>query len=1186
MNSRPHPSAIPPGQSRARRTDSLGWENASNASVGSSSADFQQRRDFSPSAMPPPLATRPFPGPVVPENGPGLRYPPRKSSLSQLSPVQATSPPTQPVSVPGDNSPGPGYRQLPPSSAAVSETETSGSKPLPFIRPADIYKRVEEERQKERASTDSERPSIHSLNRVTSGDATTSELRSRSSSESSSRPAVRKPSFDRGNEGSPFTSARSPLEPVQERKSVYEPDETSRSGQAAPAAVIPQTTAKTSEPEAAAPASDHMGLSSSRPLLPQINPSSAFGDDVLSMTGTGKHTEPVQDSSLGASQPRQSAADTSKDSESSDGLQHQPSLGFRSVVNQAFDRRDDSSVPPTPLSNQDQSLSRGGSAVSRSNTDSTAGISPIISRTSSAANAARNQTAEARVSSTPAIAEEPDNSSLNESRRPSSGTLHGTQQVHRKPSPSHSRQEFSDAAKGFVPGYRRSLDPPSSENSPARTPNVEKNKQLVQSETGELSTRMSDDELSDRLELAKSNNSQSEFRFDVAGRSLPENVQGSDSAPRSPISRAESPSKGRVRDLAGRFNNIRSSSNRSSMDSLKSREPSQIENSNPAVSSVDSTATAHPQEQSRQDEQLESRAQAARPRLPGGWVSEAPSDISATGADDVKEAETVNARADAPISSYSTSTTSKPTDRNQPAIDTSEAPDLTPVTNRAPAGSDLLSNTIHPIAGVTAAGSAIAASIAQATGATAESEQSNKRTNSVQQTPEQHGVGDIYVRPLAPDRTASSAVTSPAPTPLPKDTPPSAASKPRSEYFASAGLGAEQVPSPVNARPLPRTTTDDSLHDSENERLRSEIERQLTPEIFIEDHNVGGSSFQDKPTISHRSPAPVESAPLPQNHETYSPEKQSGVPMASSLEVPPPHLSHRFSWESDDAVDAPSELPATLAEETDDQVAPAESAAAGPHTSQGDGMERSLPEMTGSAIHEQGIDERVTESPVSPDQPEFGTGLDGLQRAFTDSAPTDNPGNTAQMRQQAPGGAFESTQPNPTNQTRIPPFREILAMKEASGRIVSYNQTREQFAGLDSGLSEWVTSIMAAHPEYASLTSPEARTAPSASVTSTTRHKATPSLLKLGKLPTSGHAQQPSVSSNLGDEEESAPMTSPTKPAQGSTGRVTSQQMQAKGKDLLKNAGVLGGKATIGAKGLFAKGRNRLQNRGSDKVDS
>lgn len=50
-------------------------------------------------------------------------------------------------------------------------------------------------------------------------------------------------------------------------------------------------------------------------------------------------------------------------------------------------------------------------------------------------------------------------------------------------------------------------------------------------------------------------------------------------------------------------------------------------------------------------------------------------------------------------------------------------------------------------------------------------------------------------------------------------------------------------------------------------------------------------------------------------------------------------------------------------------------------------------------------------------------------------------------------------------------------------------------------------------------------------------------------------------------------------------GRLTSHQVQTRGKDLLHTAGVLGGKANVAAKGLFSKGKSRFRTSGADKGD-
>ncbi|KAL4906763.1 hypothetical protein BDW74DRAFT_127175 [Aspergillus multicolor] len=97
-------------------------------------------------------------------------------------------------------------------------------------------------------------------------------------------------------------------------------------------------------------------------------------------------------------------------------LQHNPSLGFRSAVNQAFD------VPETPSTIAD--------SVARSNSDSTTGISPIIPR--------RGTTDD----KTPTIHEEPNENT----KTPTEGNI------------------------VFKPGHRRDLSIPSPDNSPSRRP--------------------------------------------------------------------------------------------------------------------------------------------------------------------------------------------------------------------------------------------------------------------------------------------------------------------------------------------------------------------------------------------------------------------------------------------------------------------------------------------------------------------------------------------------------------------------------------------------------------------------------------------------------------------------------------------------------------------------------------------
>ncbi|KAL2008965.1 hypothetical protein VTN00DRAFT_7159 [Thermoascus crustaceus] len=158
--------------------------------------------------------------------------------------------------------------------------------------------------------------------------------------------------------------------------------------------------------------------------LPEIKRVSAFGTDFAFQTSPdGQNTPTVESQSQG--EP---------------SLHHNPSLGFRSVVHQAFD------VPPTPSSTQD--------SVVRSNSDSTSVISPIVG--------GRSLSAE----KTPTITEEPTELSTDAGARTSV----------------------------FKPGHRRDLSTPSPNNSPARKPMILDNEQLPRASLGEMSVVTSSEE--------------------------------------------------------------------------------------------------------------------------------------------------------------------------------------------------------------------------------------------------------------------------------------------------------------------------------------------------------------------------------------------------------------------------------------------------------------------------------------------------------------------------------------------------------------------------------------------------------------------------------------------------------------------------------------------------------------------
>ncbi|KAI6907326.1 hypothetical protein KC318_g4315 [Hortaea werneckii] len=325
---------------------------------------------------------------------------------------------------------------------------------------------------------DSSRPSIDSNQREPSPAAI-------SSPTSSSMGAGRRPSLD-------------PVAESRESRLMEEPQMSSLPAveeRAAPPDLAPQPAYKplSSLHSGSDGTEESQRKKSTSPVLPPVSRISGFGSDFIRGTSREPSQEPeagragneqdhvqstisrVMQSPVEPTSPDNASAEASGSSHDPEyasetpdkdggaaGLQHQPSSGFRSVVNTAFDRKDDNSVPATPLSrdNSGSHYSRGTDGLSRSNTDSTAGISPIMSRVPSAA------TAQQRPS---VIAEEPATRTPTQSRPAS-----GTHEVPRKPSPGHTRDFSNGSASSVVqPGYRRSLDPPSSGHSPARTPALE-----------------------------------------------------------------------------------------------------------------------------------------------------------------------------------------------------------------------------------------------------------------------------------------------------------------------------------------------------------------------------------------------------------------------------------------------------------------------------------------------------------------------------------------------------------------------------------------------------------------------------------------------------------------------------------------------------------------------------------------
>ncbi|KAK4495292.1 hypothetical protein PRZ48_013622 [Zasmidium cellare] len=1231
----------------------------SAASGGRGSNDFPRStsrpRDFTnPEQVPPPLMTKATPPPPT-------WFPPRKSSLSGSDVASKT--------------------QADEARAIAAELSTANTdKPLPFIRPSDIYKRIPDEIR--RQSEEGGRPSMESLQKETS-------------------------------------PQRLGLEPVPESREsrLFMDDEVpkidARAGNAPPDRVgSPSTRSQLPSLQTAMappPAKSNISKEPS-PTLPQLSRVSGFGDDFFhpgqqpdqataassgvvnrpvvntaatsgsqttfsSIQNTPTTTKATPGSGLSGQQ------DVSAD-DASTGLQHQPSQGFRSAVHQAFDRSDNS----TPSRDSSQS-GPGSSGVSRSDTNSTAGISPIMSRVPSGA-AAQFERQQRKEEQVPPIAEEPSSATPTGSR-PASG-LHGQPRIPRKPSPGHSRNVSGETATpgDFEPGYRRSLDPPSTGTSPARTPGMETtaDKRLstpmsavhmteapdvadqaaevpeptlepVETPASEISQvgalggvaanarhtrgRSSTDYSMREADIAETVNSSpdkgiatpaiAEAQRDSQKLFL-ETHPGTPSSPLPPAgvtgtpTRADSPAKGRVREIADKYHEIHQSSRRNSATSIGSSKSSwsnfdaprlRRQGTSQSQLGVDSPGDEVNGSKSTRPEL--GREESFRPDLPGGWISSAPTPAL--------ESPPVQAQHTTPRQSTA-----------------EEEVDLTPTTKKRqlpsvePASATSIHGDNHAFDAVKNAGDQLGASLLSTYGighqtrdfASAEPPAPVDQPET-QPKPER---GSIAMQPpLLRHETDStdaptSVASSVAPTPPVKDTPRQADALNVDDgggyfntvaplRFRSREPSPEQQSSLSPQRPtvMPMLSTDTGASDMDSDRLRKEIVRSLDP---IKKDELKRESIEEDAERTQ------DALDAPDNERRL---ELGEAPPPAAEAVPSRLLTHKFSWEKEDAP-SPAPVPARTPEpephspeikpemayerprtkalhimnpgdnvespltpvdpvpvlnEPSATVDTATTSAPLGHAEQSDSVvspitksqEHLLPETNIKAVSPSQSLTNLAPSPIS-DGGEFNSRLpsyylgahDGEEdiphppeKDFT-TASSMSPVSTVQAKPAAP----------------IQPFRSILAMKSSDERIKTYNETRQTFADMNTGLNDWLSMMLEQHPEHANLSTsnsgfkpPALQSSGSGFGTFRKGHKASPSIAKFANK-FGGDDKQRSTS--VGSAAEGTEPVRPAAPGDGP--RIDMDKMQQRGKNFMKQAGVFGGKAQEGAKGWLTKGKNRF----------
>ncbi|QIW98683.1 hypothetical protein AMS68_004201 [Peltaster fructicola] len=1071
----------------------------STGSSGYSDRGGQRRREYSnPAQVPPPLNTRTSP---VRPNDDSLN---KDAMISEHGNTDATSP------------------------------SGKSDKPLPFIRPSDIYKRMAEEKEKERQSSDSSRPSMESIHRE-------------------------------GTPGSVAGSSQRPLSTVQER----------------PGSGDISTLIQHDPPHMHPGYGASQPISTARPLLPPVAAISDFGMDILGgSSSTTQHVDAPQPASsqqravnTAYSEPAQHTAPLASRSQ-------QSTTGLQNVVQTAFDRQD---------STASSVYSRQPHDVSRSNTNSTSSISPIMSRVPSTATAFQRQ--QDWDTSVPPIAEEPAGS---HSRSASGETV---------VPPSH--HNFSSlAAASIEPAtsadnpYRRSLNPTG--GSPAHTPALEtvEPKQLSNPMSAQITTAEPEPEAR-ATGRPRAGTDYSLREADLAQEA---------SSATSPVQTHELAQTQTA--LQNDFLNEHSStstSQRAAFDATP--DTSALPTQSPLATGTSGTSTAAalavpPQPKTSQSSTTPAasltapshpqRLNSFQPHMPGEWISPAP-----TPATEMSQPALPQLAAAAPPTASPLAQEVKTHERN---TDDEEIPDFTPNASRKPQ-EDNLSGALTAVKD---AGSALGAALLSGVGLGHQTRDfaSEEPSEPVEQ-PVSHPrnqSGAITSRmPLyrelseAPTESNASIASDIPPTPPAKDDGMHAGTFAGSEAYSKSTRTNQQSSAPEARPPL---STNVSTSEYESDRLRKDIERSLNEHVSpVPDVTVAAPPKTE--LMTSQSTQLGTGSQVPSQAAT----KTAPDPSLLSATARPVLLDQRFSWESQHETAGRPTVPMAVVGELpgdkDRQSYERPSDGQGLHVVNAppqelvsplgaDEVSPLTPTQTIAVPISQKLDipagesikrTELSPSPVSMDDsshiPSYYAGVTGgALDALSNSPDLKSPDEVGQEPEEQVTVPLQAAvpvqKPDSSRQSgRIPPFREILAIKEAPERIKTYADTRQSFAEMNTGLNNWMSGMLAKHAEHSDLVTPTgAFNAQSVQIDSNSMgrgHRHNPSLLKIKQF---AGGLDPSKSYT-----EAAPDT-PPKDYDGN--RQQMEKMQAKGKDLMKSAGAFGGKAQAGAMGLLAKGRSRF----------
>jgi hypothetical protein len=1097
---------------------------------------------------------------------------------------------------------------------------------------------MEEEREKERQSMDSSRPSMESIvggnARERSSSPAKPHLRGKSSSDSLggslTRGAIQE-SEDRVDSSRRLAPM---LEPVQERKSEYGFEGYNYN----PAQVIASPEEKT---DSAAPKESRAGLSSheemrrfsTSPKLPDLNRISGFGLDLFTQSSTDETS--FQDSVL-KSIPESSPSTYQNES----SFRTQPSLGFTSVVKQAFNS-ENSSIPDRAASITSSHVESTGSEST-----STAGISPIRSRLRSAIPAnILDREVDAREIATPSTAKA-DEPNLSHDSSDVAADAPERQVT------TLSNKDIEDSSQRPArPLHRSNISTPSPGISPARTPNVATTERFPSAVEGHISTTP-----------------------DPAVSPVEDDLP----APSRPFAERELSFRP---NLPGGWVSYAASATNSTAEQ-EPRDNQRVEAYTLHTDNMD-VPVSPISESGEDDHDVDLTPTITKTPLPR------PDEGAAAGAAFGVAAENFGGRDSGMLNGPSSKNTSVQDPRAIPSNSALPTPDPA----LAPVGNPYAASTLDPRlqAGSTAGKSVLPRPELPSHGTT--SATSNEPpTPPPKDTPAEEPIRDNpeYFPPTAPlkhktldEVAATEGLVIPMrpqmlPTLSTQTSPQDEESdKLRKEIIKSLSPNVSDTEACQRLAPLEmpeNNHTEDStaLGARESTYLPSEYDNYWESTNEAEAEQLGReakteeSGLKQEPEqhqLTQKSPADVQDTrqstpPIP----PLGPDRvgRSSIEMPPQRPTPP---SNRFSWEA-----GPEEVSSITVPVSSTQLQVPSSGIDPRYAATPDSQVQQL-EQTREAYFEHGPinasgntaaaeatpvihvqeDTGLNSATTSNDQRKSGgqesshsyagsvaaiaaAGIAGAaayaghqinqhdvpQRRLS-LAEEKNPANAstyvvsptppedehpARVSQATippsisgppPSGQPEGREPATTSRlqqtpdvTKIIQFRDILAFQNPEQRIQAYNDTRDQFAMMDTGLTEWLMFLSSNQRDSFPARSWAGPVAAANSAERPKAPKSSPSGVSGTPL------QQPYYQQYLNASPTSS-VPSITRPGTGITsgsqqgfspnGSKLSGQ-QTKGKDLLHSAGVFGGKASKAGKGLFAKGKNKLRGSGGgDKVD-